>query len=170
MIAKTVCFTGPRPEKMMSLWNENDTELKWIKDRLFLEVHSAAEDGFTRFLTGMARGIDLLAAEAVLAVKQEFPEIMLVAVIPFQAQYKHQSWFWRKRYENVLEHCSQAITLQKEYTPTCLLDRNRYMVDRSSRLIAVDNGAKNGGTAYTIRYATKKGLDCRIIPTILFNP
>ena len=169
MIKQTVCFTGPRPEKMMPLWNENDPELRRIKDRILLEVRSAAEEGYTRFMTGMARGIDLLAAEAVLSVKGDFPEIMLVAVIPFQAQYKQQSWFWRKRYENVLRQCSQAITLQKEYTPFCLLERNRYMVDHSSRLIAVDNGAKNGGTAYTIRYAQKKELDCRIVSTVLSN-
>ena len=37
------------------------------------------------------------------------------------------------------------------------------MVDRSSRLIAVYNGVPKGGTAQTLAYALKKGLDTVII-------
>ena len=39
-----------------------------------------------------------------------------------------------------------------------MLRRNRYMVDRSSRLIAVYDGML-GGTMYTLTYAMKQGLD-----------
>ena len=39
-----------------------------------------------------------------------------------------------------------------------MLRRNRYMVDRSSRLIAVYNGVPKGGTFQTLTYAIKGGL------------
>ena len=39
-----------------------------------------------------------------------------------------------------------------------MMRRNQYMVDRSSRLIAVYNGVPKGGTCQTLRYAMKRGV------------
>ena len=44
-----------------------------------------------------------------------------------------------------------------------MLRRNRYMADRSHRLIAVYNGMPKGSTYQTLLYAMKKGLTTRII-------
>ena len=48
--------------------------------------------------------------------------------------------------------------VQRHYDRGCMLRRNRYMVDRSSRLIAVYDGLLLGGTMYTVSYAMKQGL------------
>ena len=40
--------------------------------------------------------------------------------------------------------------------------RNRYMVDRSNRLIAAYDGML-GGTMYTIHYAMRRGVDVVMI-------
>ena len=48
--------------------------------------------------------------------------------------------------------------ISPSYTPYCFQKRNRWMVDRSSRLIAVYNGT-SGGTKNTIDYARKQGCD-----------
>ena len=46
-----VCFTGHRPEKI--------TRFGWIIRRsLKKEINRAIADGFTVFITGMARGVD----------------------------------------------------------------------------------------------------------------
>ena len=42
-------------------------------------------------------------------------------------------------------------------------ERNRFMADNSDVLIAVYDGSEKGGTAYTVNYAKKKGLDVIII-------
>ena len=44
-----------------------------------------------------------------------------------------------------------------------MMRRNRYMVDRSGRLIAVYNGVPKGGTYQTLLYAMKKGLVTHIL-------
>jgi uncharacterized phage-like protein YoqJ len=45
-----------------------------------------------------------------------------------------------------------------------MMRRNRYMVDHSSRIIALYDGVPKGGTAQTLAYALRKGLDTDIIP------
>lgn len=167
---KTACFTGPRPEKLMKTWNEFHPEILRIKHELFQAVFQlVTEEGYQLFLCGMARGTDLLAAEAVAQVKQLLTHVTLAAVIPYRAQRNQQSLFWKKRYDAVLQQCEQTILLQEGYSPSCLIARNRYMVNHSSCLVAVDNDSKTGGTAFTLRYAKKQGLHCKIIHTSLQN-
>lgn len=52
------CFTGHRPEKLTA-----DPEA--IKASLAAEIDAAIVDGITVFITGMARGVDMWAAELV---------------------------------------------------------------------------------------------------------
>ena len=45
-----------------------------------------------------------------------------------------------------------------------MMRRNRYMVDRAARIIAVYDGVPKGGTAQTLAYALRRGLETDIIP------
>ncbi len=47
-----------------------------------------------------------------------------------------------------------------------MLDRNRFMVERASTLLAVYNGEQRGGTAATVRYAQKMGREIIVIDPI----
>lgn len=58
------CFTGHRPEKMC-------LPERRIKTALDLKIHAAIEDGYQTFISGMARGVDLWAAETVLRFRDE---------------------------------------------------------------------------------------------------
>ena len=55
--------------------------------------------------------------------------------------------------------CELKVVLSEQYYNGCLLRRNDYMVNRSSRLIAYFDGNPKGGTFYTVREAKRQGLD-----------
>ena len=44
-----------------------------------------------------------------------------------------------------------------------MLDRNRFLVEHASTLLAVYNGEQRGGTAATMRYAQKMGREIVVI-------
>lgn len=56
------CFTGHRPEKL------NSTEEE-IKKALLVEINNAIHDGYITFISGMARGVDIWAAELILELQ-----------------------------------------------------------------------------------------------------
>ena len=70
----------------------------------------------------------------------------------------------RRRYEAILDRCNYETLVQYHYDRFCMMRRNRYMVDHSGRLIAVYDGVPKGGTAQTLAYALKKGLETDILP------
>ena len=161
---KTCCFTGHRPNKLSFGDDEDSPHCLRLKVGLIGEVDKMRKEGVTTFLTGMAQGIDLIAAELVLDVKRAYPDdqIRLVAVVPYEGQANEWTEKYRERYFTVLSKADEVVTLHNRYTDTCMQERNRYMVDASSHLIAVYNGAR-GGAKYTVDYAIKKGLDVVII-------
>ena len=55
------------------------------------------------------------------------------------------------------------IYVSEDYYKGCMLERNRYLVDHSAKLLAVYNGERRGGTAMTVRYAKKIGREVFVI-------
>lgn len=97
-------------------------------------------------MTGMAVGFDMLAAEVVLSMKRVCPGITLTADIPNREQSEHFGELNRRRYQSLLTRADEFICLSENYYKRCFLDRDRYMVEHSSMLIAWYDGRFKGGT------------------------
>ena len=101
---KRCCFTGHRPEKLQ--YSEEQ-----VKSALSEAISSAYADGFSTFITGMARGVDIWAAELVLALKAQHPEIRLICALPhpdFEMRWKAE---WQYRYRAVLSQSDLVQTI-----------------------------------------------------------
>ena len=156
MITQLCCFTGHRPEKLSSSERE-------IRRALAREVAQAVADGYRGFITGMARGVDLWAAQTVLALREDRPDIGLICALPYEGFERRWSWDWQEAYRQVLAEADHIQICSPQFSYGAFQARNRWMVDRSGRLIAVYNGAA-GGTANTVAYAQQRGCEIRWIP------
>ncbi|MDO4990718.1 MAG: SLOG family protein [Eubacteriales bacterium] len=160
--ALTCCFTGHRPMKLPWGMNEDDPRCLKLKAELAARLEGLYELGFRRFLCGMAIGCDMYFAEAVLALREEYPDVCLEAVIPFGDQPGRWNEKQRRRYNGLIDRADRVTVLQTVYTGDCMMRRNRWMVDRSSVLLACYDG-RPGGTMNTILYAERSGLRVLLI-------
>ena len=160
---KTCCFTGHRPDKLPWREDESDPRCERLKRSVARAVEDAYAAGCRRFISGMARGSDLYFAEAVLELRERHADIELECARPCETQADSWPEQERKRYRSILERCNFETLVQHSYDRFCMMRRNRYMVDHSGRIIAVYNGLPKGGTAQTLAYALKKGLDTHIL-------
>jgi uncharacterized phage-like protein YoqJ len=153
---KSACFSGHREAN----FDKDCTEADGILSaRLANAIKAAYDNGFRRFYSGMARGFDIIAAEAVLHEKKtRSPDISLICAIPFEGQEDAWDRSWRKRYDKILREADDKIVLNEKYITGCYHERNRYLVDNSQLLICFYAG-KSGGTRHTYEYALKKGLE-----------
>ena len=154
------CFTGHRPSKLPWGSNEDDPRCFDLKQELAARLEGIYEAGYRHFICGMAAGCDLYFAEAVLALRREHPEVTLEAAIPCAGQADSWPRAVRERQEALVADCDEVTLLQRDYSPGCMQRRNRYMVERSSLLLAVYDGMP-GGTMNTILLARRSG--CRVI-------
>ena len=159
------CFTGHRPDKLPSGWEQDGAVCARLREALRNAIRQAADEGYRCFISGMAQGVDTWAAEEVLALKQRGADVSLFAALPCPSQDARWPAPPRARYRSLLARADGQMTLCERYTPYCMGARNLWMVEHASRLIAVFDGSP-GGTANTVKHAENFGLDIvRIIPS-----
>ena len=153
-----VCaFTGHRPHKLPWGSDEQDVRCVALKQMLEKRLMEACTLGCRTFLCGMAQGCDTYFAEAVLNLREQDPQIRLVAMVPWPGQASRWNEADRQRYDRLCSLCDEVRVLEPFYTQGCALRRNREMVCQSQVLISVYDGSSSG-TGNTVRQAEKLGL------------
>lgn len=148
---QTVCFTGHRSLPA-------GDGLRQMMARVDALIAAAYSRGYRIFIAGGAVGFDTLAACRVIVAKKRLPDIRLRLALPC----RNQTEKWIKTddialYKHILGFAEKVDYITDFYTSTCMLERNRFMVDRSALCIAYCTKQK-GGSAYTVNYAKKEGL------------
>jgi uncharacterized phage-like protein YoqJ len=153
----TLCFSGHRPENLPKARNSQNI----LKSYISYEIKEAIKDGYTTFIMGGARGIDLWAGLAVISEMHDCHDIRLVAALPYYTEVSRFTDHERFDYGYLLDTCSEVFYASHEYRYDCMKRRNAFMVDHSSRLIAFVKNYQSG-TGQTIRLAQKGGIETRV--------
>ena len=149
------CFTGHRPQKLQRPIDD-------IKVDLENEILAAIKDGYTTFITGMAYGTDIWAGSIVVRLKDRYPDIKLIAAIPFPEFSNNWDEEWKKKYDRLLASADLVKVICPEYHDGVYQLRNQWMVNHCSRLIGIYNG-QPGGTRNTINYARSAKLTVKCL-------
>ena len=161
--AHICCFTGHRPQSLPWKFNEQDERCLKMKEQLRNEIIKAIKNGYKTFISGMALGFDMICAEMVLELKKTYPFIKLIGAIPCKTQDKLWNEKDKQRYRSLLTQLDSIRCIYDDYIgPECMLERNRFMINNSSLVIALFNGT-NGGTKKTLDYAKERGVKTIVI-------
>ena len=150
---KKCAFTGHRPQRLPFGADEADERCIQLK-RVLREqiIRLIEEDGTSYFITGMAMGIDMYAAEIVLDLKARYPDLQLECAIPYEEQAMRWTNALRERYYDIASKCDKETMLQTRYSSGCFQRRNRYMVDQADSPVICfitnikERNIKNGTT------------------------
>lgn len=143
---KTCSFTGHR-----QILHIHSATLPDLIERTVLKL---SEAGYTWFQSGGALGFDTLSASTVIRLREQCG-IKLRMIIPCRNQAERWCRADRAHYNELLGLADDVIILNDSYTPFCMHERNRMLVDSASVLVSYLS-RERGGTAYTARYAASK--------------
>ena len=145
----TVCLTGhryiikPHALQLPAMLNEC--------------IGTLVDRGARDFRAGGALGFDMLAALKVLELRETLP-IRLVLYLPCRDQTRGWNEASCRAYRYILDRADEVHYTADRYTPTCMLERDRALVDGSD--VCVAYCVKNrGGAFYTCSYALKRNLE-----------
>lgn len=164
------CITGHREQSITPYRNDPELLAATIRAvRLVLSryINIVMNSGYYTMINGLAEGTDLWAADYCLKRKR-FAKTKLIGVLPF---LRHADYL-RENYMNILRRVERfadglittcdvpdmrySRTQTPGTSPVLYQNRNYYMVDNSSVVVAFFNGNSRSGTAQTIRYAQRR--------------
>lgn len=148
-MSKTCLFTGHRVIPQ---------EIRARLSRVLVEtVEALYAADYRTFCAGGALGFDRMAADTVLALKQRYPDIRLLLMIPCRDQADHWSQAERAAYERQLREADEVRVLAEQYYDGCMRERNRQMVEAADCCIAYVT-SPHSGAAQTVHMAEAHGL------------
>lgn len=146
---KICCFTGHRdiPARI----------LPDLKRRLAETVELLIGQGVCCFAAGGARGFDALAARVVLEMRERYPHVKLILVLPFEGQ--EESWRGADRQEfwDIRRRADKVTVLAPAFEKGCYFARNRRLVEESGICLCYLT-RRRSGTGMTVRFAERQGL------------
>jgi len=145
---KTCCFTGHRRIRK--------NLIPAVTEKLENILHELIAQGVVYFRCGGALGFDMLAGFLVLKLKEQYPHIKLIMVLPCRDQAAKWSADEQAQYRKLLTAADKNVCLLEDYEDGCMLRRNRHLVDYSAVCVAYLT-CRRSGTAFTVRYATEQG-------------
>lgn len=168
---KTICIAGHRKNKIIPYKNDIELTCSAIKLMLYRYIDMAVDAGYENFISGLASGIDLWSAEYIIMKKRRNNNIKLLAAMPFLKHAEFMSRSDRCILAEVEKNADYLVTINENpdivygryasenCSPNVYRDRNYYMVDHSSAVIAFlnNNDNKYSGTAQTLNYAYRNG-------------
>ena len=82
-------FTGHRPKSFPWGYDETASDCVSLKKVLAEQITVLADNGVTGFISGMALGVDLWAAQIVLDLQKKNPKLKLCCALPCEGQEKN---------------------------------------------------------------------------------
>ena len=110
------------------------------------------EQGVRYFGVGGALGFDTLVAEKLLDLRRQYPQIRVILVRPFRGYQSRWTAAQQARAARIESRVDKVVYCCDAPSRKAFLARDRHLVDGSAYSRAT------GGTAYTLRYAEKQGL------------
>lgn len=165
-----VCITGHRPNNLYGYRKKGKYEILGNTIFNLIEKLYIQSNRHITLINGGALGADQIFALESINLKNKYKynnnaEIKLVLVKPCLQQDKLWQPSLQNRYKEICSHMDEIITINQEYTKSCMKERNMYMVDNSDIVIAVKRDNVWGGTQQCFKYALSKGKEI-----ILINP
>lgn len=145
-----VCLTGHR-----HIPPQHALLLPSLLERHMLDL---IERGAVEFRAGGAVGFDMVATLKLIEIKEHLPHIRLRLCLPCRDQTRGWDEAGRRAYDYILARADEISYTVDTYTPSCMLARDRQLVEGSDICLAYCTQNK-GGAFYTCSYALKKDLE-----------
>ena len=157
----SLAFTGYRTEKLP--FSPDEENIGKLKEKLSVIIGEQSKLGVKYYMTGMCRGSDLIAADAVLSLREKLG-IELWCAVPFEGHRNTIPADELGLYDKVLSRADGVVVLHKGAVSghdygRLYNERNRFMIGHCDGLIAICPGHDiiPGGTKNTVEMARAAG-------------
>lgn len=154
---KVLAISGYKPFELGIFKNDGEA-VYYIKKAIEKSLISLLDDGLEWVIVSGQLGIELWAADVVLSLKINYPEVKLAIITPFINQESNWKEENKEFYERILSQADfiDSITKREYVSPQQFRLKNQFFLDKSDALLLVYDNEKPGSPKYLYELAQKK--------------
>lgn len=154
---KAVLITGYKPHEL-GIYSDEHPGVPVIKYCLKASLLQLIDGGASWFVISGQPGVELWAAEVVLALKQESYGIHLAVIVPFLEQETKWKEAQKEKYYAILEQADfvDAISKRPYDSPVQLRQKNDFLVAKTDGMLILYDDSKPGSPEYYLGPARRK--------------
>jgi uncharacterized phage-like protein YoqJ len=156
-LIKVLAITGYKPFEL-GVFDKNHQGIRYIKKAILKRLVSLVEEGLEWVIISGQLGVELWAAEVVIDMQMEYPDLKLAVITPFLNQEEKWNEANKEQYEAIYFHAdyTNSITNKKYESPAQFRLKNRFFIDKSDALLIVYDEEKDGSPKYIYNDAKYK--------------
>ena len=142
------CFAGPTYDK-------TKVSEKAMKDTVKNSIEAAIADGTTTFIIGMNKGVDLIAGELLVDMREQDKSIKIICVEPYK--HSNYSWqeAWKQTYNYVLAMADFRKSLSVNWEAGIYDKKLDYIIEHCDKAIILYDGDDNSDARYMLDKSIK---------------
>ncbi|WP_102346521.1 DUF1273 domain-containing protein [Bacillus sp. Marseille-P3661] len=150
--------TGYKPHEI-GIFNDKHPGLKYIKLAIKKNIEQLIdENGLEWVIISGQLGVELWAAEVVLELQEQHPQLKLGVITPFLDQEENWKEDKKEYYHFIVSQADfvDSITKRKYENPTQFRLKNQFFISKSDGLLILFDDEKGGTPKYILDIATRK--------------
>lgn len=154
---KSVYISGYRSYEM-GVFNEKDPKIKIIKKAISSQLEAFIFEGTTWFIVSGNLGVELWAAQEVLRLKEDYPEIRLAILLPFVGWGENWNEQNKQAFDEIKHRADYVNTVShKKYeNPQQLKNHTQFLLRKTQGCLLVYDEEYPGKPHYFLQEAKEQ--------------
>ncbi|MDW0111990.1 DUF1273 domain-containing protein [Sporosarcina saromensis] len=161
---KRLVITGYKAHEL-GIFNDKHEGITIIKKALESRMIPLLESGLEWVIISGQPGVETWAAETVIDLQDDFPELQLAVITPFEEQEKNWNDAKKQAYEFILAHADYTVSLTKRpyEAPWQFIERDKFLLRNSDAILIVYDEENDGSPKFmkkmAVSYAEKSDYE-----------
>lgn len=153
---KTLFVTGYKPHEL-GIFNEKHPGIIIIKKALEQEFRALLEEGLEWVVISGQLGVEIWAAEVILELKIEYPNLKYSVITPFLDQQKNWNEVKQQQFSYILNKAdfTTSVTKRPYEAPWQFVEKDKFIIQNTDALLLVYDEDNEGSPKYVKQLAEK---------------
>lgn len=151
---KRLVITGYKQHEL-GIFDDKNPGIRFIKKTLENQLRILIDEGLEWVIVSGQLGVETWAAEVVLDLKEEFPDLKYAVLTPFLDQEKRWNEAKQEKYQMILEMADfhRSLTNRPYEAPWQFIEKNRFFLRNSDGMLIVYDEEMDGSPKFTKKEA-----------------
>ena len=153
---KTIYVTGYRAHEL-GIFNDKHPGIAVIKKALYDQLYQLCDAGLEWIVISGQLGVESWAAETVLELKKEFPNVKYSVITPFLEQEKNWNEQKQTQYIQIINNADfvTSVTKRPYEAPWQFIEKDKFIINNTDGMLLIYDEDNEGSPKYILKLVEK---------------